>query len=71
MFRIVPVITPIDNVINAMMRLANRIFGGSSVGDGFMRLLIQTIINNPLLLISLSLTMCGFVIGILKRIIMD
>lgn len=67
MFRIInPVVYQIDRVINAFTRFIIAIF---QYNDGYFHKLITTITSSPLLLISLSLTLCGFVIGVLKRMI--
>lgn len=68
MFRIItPVTSTIDVIINAFIRLFYAIFSASN--SSYMNLLIQTIMGNPLLLVSVSLVTLGFVIGILRRLI--
>lgn len=62
------VVEPIDNIINAFVSIVSSIFGINSP-NFFLRDLVNTIINNPYLLICVSLMICGFVIGILKRLI--
>lgn len=67
---------PIDRIINAVVRLANAIFmitttDNGAVGNshGYMNMLITTITSNHYLLIGVSLVFCGFVIGIISRMI--
>lgn len=68
------VLEPIDRIINAVYTLAARIFrlnigNGSLYSDSFMKMVVDTIVGNPYLLISVSLLFCGFILGILKRMI--
>lgn len=65
---------PIDRILNAVIALCTSIFTTQSGGDyinggSWIHMLIYTIVNNQYLLISLSLVLCGFVIGVLKRVI--
>lgn len=62
-----PVTAPIDRIINAFITLFKRIFVNTS--SGFFRLLMETIMAEPLLYLGAILLLCGFVIGILRRMI--
>lgn len=58
-------VEPIDNVINAFGQIIFSIFSP----NGYFVSLVSFIVNSPYLLISLSLIVCGFVFGILNRLI--
>lgn len=65
-------VEPIDQIINGVLSLFSWMFATSGQGanqGSWASMVINTIINNDYLLISLSLITCGFAIGILKRLI--
>lgn len=64
-FRSTRAVTQIDHIIEALWRIVYEIFKGNGYGT----MLINTIMENNYLLISLSLVLCGFVIGIIRRMI--
>lgn len=53
------------SIINAVWGLFGVIFGS----NGYAKLVVNTIMNNNYLLISVSLMLVGFVVGLLARII--
>lgn len=65
-------VSQIDRILNAFWTLFINIFsvtpGGITQASYFYHL-VNTIVNNQFLLIGLILSICGFVIGVLKRII--
>lgn len=64
---------PIDNILRCTLLLADKIFHLSSPNgyayNSYIHMLMGVIMNSPLLMVSLSLVFCGFVIGIIKRLI--
>lgn len=64
---------PIDNIIRCFITLANKIFNvtssGALAGSSWMYQLVSTIMSNQYLLVGLALLVCGFVIGLLERMI--
>lgn len=55
----------IDRILSALINMCLYIFRN----NGFMVQLIDTITGNSFLLISVSMVLCGFVIGLISRLI--